>query len=275
MIDESFYNSGNRPYFSGVTENDDNIATIVLQIDHSANSTSNLEPKTYNYLTQFTNYVATVRSGGSTAATNDLSTALNADIPNLVLDGVHDYYGVFNNFSLEAVQEQSADIVKITQNFSGFWNAFFMGEQPKMYTFRGHFIDTKDYPHYQTFMTAYNKYLAGRNSVKNKVKVKILYDGKIIEGYMLQVSTTSDANVPNLKLFTFIVLVKNEDWMRVNYINTDNGPAEGLNYLCNIDTVNSNSPATIATISDGNTPVINAANGPSSQTRDAMSGEIA
>lgn len=227
MDNQSIYRNEIRPYTSGIMENEENIATIVVLYD-TQKSKSNIKPAQTqkNFLEDFSSYVSTINIAKSAFETRtDTFERVTSDVVTFYGENSVDnlgstYFGVFNNFSLTGVQEQKADIVKIAQNFSGSWNAFFMGEQPKMYSFRGHFLDTKNYPYYQEFMMAYDKFLSGRNSINSGIKIQFLYDGKMIEGYLLQISTTGDAQAPNIKMFNFVVLVKSENWLRVNYIQT-------------------------------------------------------
>jgi len=136
------------------------------------------------------------------------------EVLDLKLDGANPYYAVFNNFSLLAVSESTSQIVKVHMNFGANWNAFFFGEKPKVYNFRGIFLDTKNYPYYQEFMMAYDQYLAGRKCVENNMLMKIMYDGKILEGYMLDISIDTQAESEYIKTFNFTVLVGNTKWVR-------------------------------------------------------------
>ena len=58
--------------------------------------------------------------------------------------------------------------------------------------------------------------------------MKIMYDGKIVDGYMISISTISEAMVESLKAFTFTVLVKKVDWVRMNIIIPRNSNGEAL-----------------------------------------------
>jgi hypothetical protein len=129
------------------------------------------------------------------------------------------YYGVFNNFSLLSVGESSDQIVKVHQNFSGNWSAFFMGRKPQIVTFSGFFMDSREYPYYQEFMVAYEKYLAGRKCVENRMRMKVLYDGKIVEGYILTISINTTADTIMMKQFSFSVLITAAPrWIRFNIV---------------------------------------------------------
>jgi hypothetical protein len=218
-----------RPYLTGVTPQEDNIATIVLL---SENKESAKADQSVDYLKNFQSVVDPVsfNTGKSVATITQGSTA----IPNLKLDGSHEYYGVFNNFSLTSVTESKDQMTKIHMNFGGSWNAFFFGEKPTVYGFSGFFLDSREYPYYQEFSVAYDKFLSGRKCVENNFQMLISYDGKIISGYILNINSGTDANNPYVKSFNFSVLVKDESWFRNNIsLNAapSSVPASGLNYM--------------------------------------------
>ncbi len=140
------------------------------------------------------------------------------NIPVLNGDINGEYLGIFNNFSLLQVMEAKDQIVKLHQNFGNSWNLFFFGDTPNVYTFRGIFLDTWDYPYYQEFMTMYEKYLSGRKCVENGFKMKISYDGKIIGGYLMNIQTVLSGDTPHSKTFSFTVIITDENFMRDNAV---------------------------------------------------------
>jgi len=161
------------------------------------------------------------------------------------------YYGVFNNFSLMQVNELRDQIVKVHNNFGGAWSAFFFGEKPRVYSFAGFFLDSPSYPYYQEFSIAYDKWLSGRKCIQNQLTMKLAYDGKIIDGYLLNVETVTKAESQYHKAFTFTVLVTNERFFRYNYVTkTANMPmTRELNAMSNIDVNKNRAAASINTLS--------------------------
>jgi len=226
-----------RPYMRGITPHEHGIASIVLYTNEENGNTNDKE-EVRDYLTSLTGYIselesAAITQGGEIQPDNSSS----GKVPILYLDNnasdkgrsaARPYYGVFNNFSLNSVNEAYGETIKLQQNFTDGWNAFFFGEKPMIFSFAGVFIDSAEYPYYQEFMVAYGKYLAGRKCVENKMKMKIMYDGKIVDGYMISISTISEAMVESLKAFTFTVLVKKVDWVRMNIIIPRNSNGEAL-----------------------------------------------
>lgn len=205
-----------RPYTVGTTEHEGTVATIILYTT-SQGFVSDDALKTNDYLTDLSMNITDleVRSAGGDAPASSIP---GGKVALISLDGKapNNYYGVFNNFSLINVREDHGEIVKLHQNFSDGWNAFFFGEKPAVYSFSGIFLDTKEYPYYQEFMVAYQKYLRGRRAIENNMQLKMIYDGKIIDGYMLNISTTSTGDVEQTKSFTFSILVRRSGWVRMN-----------------------------------------------------------
>jgi hypothetical protein len=99
-----------------------------------------------------------------------------------------------------------------------------------------------EYPYYQEFLVAYEKYLSGRKCVENAMQTKLMISGQIIDGFLLNVSVTHNATTPTLKEFTFTMLVKGVSWVRINrthsgeaYLRTPN--KEVFNGLSNLNRI--------------------------------------
>lgn len=205
-----------RPYTTAATEHEDPIATIILYNQNSGSDLSTANSNLVNYLKDFSKKVDDLMSDSINSSIIGDPELPNGDIPILSLNSGDDYYGVFNNFSLTSMSESHDQITKVHMNFSARWNVFFFGDTPKMYQFRGVFIDSKEYPYYQEFLVAYEKYLSGRKCVENSMQTKLMVSGQIIDGYLLNVSVNHNANTPTLKEFSFTMLVKGTSWVRIN-----------------------------------------------------------
>jgi hypothetical protein len=204
-------------------EHPQNLSSIILFTNNIESDIA--EDTTRNFFVDFSDAIKKI---GINGAREPVSTVLG-NVYVSTLDNVNNYYGVFNNFSIMAVRESHDEIVKIHQNFGNTWNVFFFGERPSIYNFNGIFIDSVEYPYYQEFMVAYDKLLAGRKCVENKTKMYLTCDNKIIEGYMLNISTTKTAETSLKKEFSFSLLVKNVYWVRNNLITVSN-PNGGVRY---------------------------------------------
>jgi len=215
-----------RPYTVGLKRHEETLATIVVYKESEGqvelpNRTNYLDADDFSKQVQpiFANVPEEKRqeSKANVIATGTPRVP-SGDIPAMTLDGNLPYYGVFNNFSLLNVQEANEQIVKMHVNFGSSWNAFFFGEKPRVYQFSGFFIDSSDYPYYQEFMVAYDLYLAGRKAIENEYQTTFVYDGRIIDGYMLDIQTQHTAADQLIKNFTFTVLVRGSFWIRNNVV---------------------------------------------------------
>lgn len=104
-------------------------------------------------------------------------------------------------------------------NFSDSWNIFFFGNSPTMITLNGGFIDTEEMPHYQEFMTAYEKYMRGDKLTGSNLSMMLSYDGKVIDGFILSVATSVDSKNDGFKSFSITVVAKTINWNRTNIVN--------------------------------------------------------
>jgi len=208
-----------RPYTVGTTEHEGTVATIILYTT-SQGFVSDDALKTNDYLTDLSLSISDLEAETVSGGVSSPPSIPGGKVALISLDGKkpNNYYGVFNNFSLINVKEAHGEIIKLHQNFSNGWNAFFFGEKPAIYNFSGIFLDTKEYPYYQEFMIAYHKYLRGRRAIENNMQMKMIYDGKIVDGYMINISTTSTGDLEQSKSFTFAVLVRKSGWLRMNLV---------------------------------------------------------
>ncbi len=231
-----------RPYTSGMKRQEETLSTIVVYKDNNSES-GRVSGEKRNYTEDMTAKVAEIIPEGTRTTLNRLNPKtdivsgtpelIDGTIPNLKLDGETDYYGIFNNFSLLTVQEASEQIIKLHINFGAHWNAFFFGDKPSIYQFSGFFLDSQEYPYYQEFMVAYEKYLAGRKAIEGKYQVKFVYDGKIVDGYMVNISTSQTAADQLIKNFQFTVLVKGVNWVRDNIVRDGLGSYKKINGMGN------------------------------------------
>ena len=232
-MDSSF-----RPYSGGMSDREPSMATIILlqqtQATKSTQQNSGLYDSFYNSVTNTSVDLTAVPSSDSSKLT-DIVGGGDGSLSVPILDmgfGSTKYYGVFNNFSLQSVSEAREDLIKINMNFGGNWNAFFFGENPRVFQCSGVLLDSPEYPYYQEFITAYDKYLSGRKCIINKMKLIMSYDGRIVSGYILKMMNDLSSEQYRMKQFSFTLLVDTESWFRTN-IRPDG--TMGLNYLYNDD----------------------------------------
>jgi len=222
-----------RPYTVGFRERDNSVATIVLYTSAPAITTA-LNRSLVNYLDD--NSLTPVKAiQPKLNNTTSRAIAVPGQVPVLNNNSRGLYYGIFNNFSLLEVMESKDPIVKLHQNFGDSWNLFFFGDSPSVYTFRGIFLDTWEYPYYQEFMEMYDRYLAGKQCVENGYKMKIVYDNKIVGGYLMNIKTVLSGDTPHSKTFSFTVIITHEGYLRDNAVvlGTKVVEASGYNQMNN------------------------------------------
>lgn len=198
--DDDFFNL--RPMYTAPIPHDGAIATIII--------------------------TAPEAPAGDAAPGNDYFTNLKA-IPGLTVDNSQKgvvaitpfqrFYGVFKNFGLDQVGEATQEVAKVVLNFGLGWTAYFFGQQPRIFTFSGTFLDAKNYPYYEQFMTAYKTHLSGSKIAENGYRFYIVYDQKVVSGYMLGINTSSQAQNRTIKSFQFQVLIDDENMFRTNIVN--------------------------------------------------------
>lgn len=229
-------NNDIRPYTSGMTRHEETPATIIL---YTKNGSSGGQSKgaSKDYLSDFDGDPIGLLTGAKTnlESIEKFASGNIRKLDKMSNDDNRPYYSIFNNFSLTNVQETNEQIVKVQVNFGSSWNAFFFGEKPKIYQFSGVFLDSKEYPYYQEFLTAYENYLSGRKAIENKMQMIISYDGRLVDGYMLNIATTHTAANQLVKAFQFTVLVKESIFIRNNFDrDIDGSPnGSGLNSMGN------------------------------------------
>lgn len=226
-----------RPYSQGFVEHDSCMASIILYTDSPP--TNMPEKNNVNYMgptnLEVVDGVIQLQDTDTNQETLKLLPSNIATIPGVSGNDALPYIGIFNNFSLLQVSEAKDQIIKLHQNFGSSWNLFFFGDSPQIYTFRGIFLDTQEYPYYQEFMYMYDRCLKGRKCVELGYRMKLAYDGKVVSGYMLNIQTVLSGDTPHSKSFSFTVITNDEFWMRRNAIPE---PSSNGGYVLNYNQMN-------------------------------------
>ncbi|MDQ1335803.1 MAG: hypothetical protein QG552_2753, partial [Thermodesulfobacteriota bacterium] len=112
-----------------------------------------------------------------------------------------------DTFILKNVQESFSERSQIVETFGEDFAVFFTGEAPKIFTFNGTLINDAYRMWKSNIVAAYSELLRGSKLAQNKLKVEIVYDYVVVEGYILnlvcQTESEDDVNVP----FSFNLLV--------------------------------------------------------------------
>lgn len=98
----------------------------------------------------------------------------------------------YTKFILESVQESHSERTQIVETFGDFY-AFFFGERPATYVFTGTLINSKNVNWLADFMFMYENFLRGTRCAENNARVFLTYGGRQVEGFILNVTTATNA----------------------------------------------------------------------------------
>lgn len=114
----------------------------------------------------------------------------------------------YTKFILGGVQEGHTERSQIVETFGDFY-VFFYGERPPIYTFTGTLINTKSANWVSDFMYFYNNFFRGTKCVELKARLIITYQGRQVEGFILNTGTSTQAENQNIAQVSFQVVVTN------------------------------------------------------------------
>lgn len=112
----------------------------------------------------------------------------------------------FTKFLLENVQESHSERSQVVETFGTFY-AFFFGERPPVYNFSGTLVNSRSINWLSDFMFYYENFLRGTRCVENNASLVLTYGGRQIEGFLLNVSSNTQAINDKGVAFSFQVLV--------------------------------------------------------------------
>lgn len=112
------------------------------------------------------------------------------------------------DFFLDSVSEQEAEKYQIIETF-GDNKVYFYGSRPKVYTFSGRLLNSSSHQWKTSFINKYQTHLRGTKCAENKQRIYLWYDEVLAEGYILNLSINTSADVPNLCPFSFTMFITN------------------------------------------------------------------
>lgn len=117
-----------------------------------------------------------------------------------------DFIPPYTKFILQNTRESHQERSQIVETFGEFY-LFFFGERPPVYTFSGTLINTKNVNWLADFQFYYENYMRGTKCVEKNARIIITYGGRQIEGYIIEMSTATDAQMEPGVPVTFQVVV--------------------------------------------------------------------
>ena len=114
--------------------------------------------------------------------------------------------GFTSNFLLQAVQEARQEKFQPVTTFGAPYG-FFFGEQPRMVTCQAVLLNTADFQWEAEWWENYDQYLRGTRLVDRGLRVSLTYEDVLLEGYLVQASTSKSEPNPWAVNLTFTMWV--------------------------------------------------------------------
>lgn len=131
-------------------------------------------------------------------------------------EDVHGDIGVgrgTTSFLLQAVSEQRVEKSQIVETFGEDF-IFLFGERPRMVTFSGVLLNTKDFNWKNEFLHNYEMYFRGTRTLEMDARVYLTFDDVMCEGYVLSTSVDMNSDNRNLAQFSFQMFVTAYSFLR-------------------------------------------------------------
>lgn len=112
----------------------------------------------------------------------------------------------YSNFILQQVQEQRVEKQQIIETFGEDY-IFFFGERPRIMTFSGILLNTRDFNWKNEFLENYERHLRGTRLVEQNARLYLYFDDLVIEGYIIQSNVNYMSDSPYHVQFSFQMYV--------------------------------------------------------------------
>ena len=135
---------------------------------------------------------------------------LVSTIPNKLVD--KDVRGrAFVGFILTGVQESHSEKLEIVPLPGDSFASYFYGANPRKFSFSGMLLNTEQDKWRDSFEQLYEGYLRGSVSSRNYNIVQISYNGRVVSGWLTNMSQQLDSGNDHYSMFNFTVLVSRVD----------------------------------------------------------------
>jgi hypothetical protein len=138
----------------------------------------------------------------SISLTTDPVAAANAGYD----PGNSDIMGAYSRFFLENISEVNQEKYQVVETFTTFY-AFFYGKKPPIYSYSGTLLNDENYKWTNDLYFFYDNYLRGTAAVSLSAQAVLTYDGRLITGFVLDLSITQNATMDKGAQFRIDILV--------------------------------------------------------------------
>jgi len=122
------------------------------------------------------------------------------------------------NFFLQSAEESDIEKIHIVESFGEVVWAHMFGRKPRIWTFSGLLINSKNENWVNEWDYLYNRFLRGTKCAELGSQLKLTYDGKVIYGFMVGTGRNFNAVSPHAVPFNFSILVSHVELIRVDSI---------------------------------------------------------
>lgn len=118
----------------------------------------------------------------------------------------------YTKFFLQSVQEAHFERYQIIETFNDFY-VFLFGEKPPIYNFSGTLINSEDINWLQDFMLLYEGFFRGTRCVENNARAVITFENRQMEGYILNITNQTQADVSEGVPFSFQMVITRRTYL--------------------------------------------------------------
>ena len=112
----------------------------------------------------------------------------------------------YTNFFVQSVAEERHEKQQIVDTFGEAF-IFFFGEAPRLVRVQGQLLNTADFNWRNEFWANYERYFRGTRLVEMGARLYLIYDDRIVEGYMVGANATENATNNSVIPFSFQMFV--------------------------------------------------------------------
>lgn len=111
-------------------------------------------------------------------------------------------YDRIDCFLLRQYSSRADERMQVFQAINGDVSMYFFGERPRIYSFSGIMYDTYNQQWANKLMRDYDSKLRGTKSIENRTEVCIVYEDKFLQGFVLNLTISKNAELPSGVQFT-------------------------------------------------------------------------
>lgn len=178
-------------------------------------------------------------------------------------------YDRIDCFLLRQYSSRADERMQVFQAINGDISMYFFGERPRIYSFSGIMYDTYNQQWANKLMRDYDSKLRGTKTIENRTEVCIVYEDKFLQGFVLNLTISKNAELPSGVQFTLDYILTKSSFISLDgttllpsneYAKKEKAPASPEE--SQIKAVGDAANGTAITSVGGNANILDAAGGP-------------